>query len=220
MARALSGIASGGVLKRPHVVFPDELPEDYRKAMYESFPGSGDKVVPLDPASWETITDAMAQVLAPGGTDPSAHLEGIDFAGKTGSAQTMSNALAARLGHAHSMKDNAWFVGFTPRRNPDLVVCILFEGGEHGRLAGRLAARVIAAYVNKQRRLANNLVAKAPSKVDVGAIWQNPDQPDIFGGKPVIEHKGDQAEMWGGHFYLDVPPAKPATIAAAIPSGN
>ena len=230
MARALAGIASGGVLKRPHVVFPDELPEDYRKAMNETYPGSGDKTVPIDPHSWETITDAMALVLQPGyGTDPSAHLEGIDFAGKTGSAQTMSNALAARLGHAHSMKDNAWFVGFTPRRNPDIVVCILFEGGEHGKLAGRLAARVIEAYVNKQRRLSNNLIAKTPApakapepeKVDVGAIWQNPNRPDIFGGKPVVEHKHDEkAEMWAGHFYLPVHPVKPDTLSAAMPSGN
>ncbi|WP_158748224.1 penicillin-binding protein 2 [Acidobacterium sp. S8] len=221
MARALSGIASGGALKRPHVIFPDELPADYRKAMYDTFPGSGDKVVPIDPASWETITDAMAQVMQPGyGTDPSAHLEGIDFAGKTGSAQTMSNALAARLGHAHSVKDNAWFVGFAPRRNPDIVVCILFEAGEHGKLAGRLAARVIAAYVNKQRRLENNLIAKTPNKVDVGAIWDNPSQPKIFGGKQVVKPQGDQAEMWGGHFYLTMPPVKTSTLATAMVGGN
>ncbi len=180
MARAISGIASGGVLKRPHVVFPDELPTDYRKAMYDSFPGSGDKTVPLDPGSWETITDAMAEVMNPAGTDPSAHLEGIDFAGKTGSAQTMSNALAARLGHSRSVKDNAWFVGFTPRRNPDIVVCILYEAGRARKLAGRLAARVIEAYVNKQRRLENNLIAKTPPKVDVGAIWDNPTAAEDF----------------------------------------
>src|SRR5215469_4360602 len=203
MARALSGIASGGVMKRPHVVFPDELPADYRKAMYDTFPGSGDKVVPMDPDSWQTITDSMALVMSPAGTDPSAHLEGIDFAGKTGSAQTMSNALAARLGHAHSVKDNAWFVGFAPRRNPDIVVCILFEAGEHGKLAGRLAARVIEAYVNKQRRLENNLIAKTPEKVEVGALWDNPSEPKIFGGKQVVKpNDGDQAEIWGGHFYL------------------
>jgi penicillin-binding protein 2 len=221
MARALSGIASGGILKRPHVVFPDELPDDYRKAMYDSYPGSGDQVVQIDPDSWQTITDAMAQVMNPVGTDPSAHLEGIDFAGKTGSAQTMSNALAARLGHAHSMKDNAWFVGFTPRRNPDIVVCILFEAGEHGKLAGRLAARVIEAYVNKQRRLENNLIAKAQAKVDVGAIWENPSQPKVFGGKQIVKpHEDDQTAMWGGHFYMTVPPVKPGTIAAVVPSGN
>jgi penicillin-binding protein 2 len=187
-------------------VFPDELPPDYRKAILDTYPGSGDKVVPLDPQSWETITDAMVEVMSPAGTDPSAHLEGIDFAGKTGSAQTMSNALAARLGHSHSVHDNAWFVGFTPRRNPDIVVCTLFEAGEHGRLAGRLAARVIEAYVNKQRRLNHNLVAKTPAKVDVGAIWNDPVARELNGGKPVLTGKEKNDALWGGHFYLNVPP--------------
>ena len=158
MARAICGIASGGVMRRPHLVFTDQLTAEYKQAMLDSYPGSGERSIPLAPANWETITDAMAQVLDPGGTDPSAHLQGIDFAGKTGSAQTMSNALAARMGHSHSVKDNAWFVGVSPRRNPDIVVCTLFEGGEHGRLAGRLAAQVIEAFVNKQRRLDNNVI--------------------------------------------------------------
>ncbi len=197
MARALSGIASGGVFKRPHVVFSEEVPPDYRQAMLDSYPGSGDSQVNLDPEAWQTITDAMARVLNPEGTDPSGHLEGIDFAGKTGSAQTMSNALAGRLGHAHSVKDNAWFVGFSPRRNPDIVVCILVEGGEHGRFAGRLAAQVIEAFVNKQRRLDNNLqVTKKSTPVEVGAIWSAP--------KPGAAPGTMQAsEIRGGHFFLD-----------------
>src|ERR1700733_12775892 len=33
LARALSGIASGGVLRRPHVVFPDEVPADQLEAI-------------------------------------------------------------------------------------------------------------------------------------------------------------------------------------------
>jgi hypothetical protein len=35
----------------------------------------------------------------------------------------------------------------------------------------------------------------------------------------VVAPKGDQAEMWGGHFYLTVPPVKPGTLAAAMPPG-
>ncbi len=218
MARALAGIASGGVFKRPRLVFPEEIPADYRQAMLDSYPGSGDAKVPLDPEAWQTITDAMARVLNPEGTDPSGHLEGIDFAGKTGSAQTMSNALAGRLGHAHSVKDNAWFVGFTPRRNPDIVVCILVEGGEHGRFAGRLAAQVIEAFVNKQRRLDNNLqVTKKTAPVEVGAIWAAP-KPGAAPGTMVA------TEIRGGRFLLDPPNSKQAksasvmTVAAVTPS--
>ncbi len=216
MARAIAGITSGGVLKRPHLIFPDEVAPDYRQAMLESFPGSGDKELKIDPENWQIITDAMEKVLEPGGTDASAHLEGIDFAGKTGSAQTMSNALANRLGHSHSVKDNGWFVGVSPRRNPDIVVCVLFESGEHGTLAGRLAAPVIEAYVDKQRRLDHNLQeAKKSTPVEVGAVWSG-EKP---GAKPgTIE----ASELHGGHFLLDPSPASkkivavpPATTAAS-----
>jgi penicillin-binding protein 2 len=39
----------------------------------------------------------------------------------------------------------------TPRRDPDLIVCVLFEGGEHGQFAARIAAQVVKAFVDKQR---------------------------------------------------------------------
>jgi penicillin-binding protein 2 len=242
MARAIGGIASGGALKRPHVVFPDQLSAEYRQAMVDSYPGSGDVQIPFNTANWELITDAMAQVMLPGGTAPSAHLEGVDFAGKTGSAQVVS---LSREGKGKSTRENAWFVGFTPRRNPDIVVCTLFEGGEHGRFAGRLAAQVVEAYVNKHRRLENNLLevkkeakaegspssgsdTKSDAKPDnkpteVGAIWSNPESPDGLGGSRLKPARPEDAEavatMRAGHFYVGGSaggggtPAKPAQVA-------
>jgi penicillin-binding protein 2 len=149
LARAIGGIASGGVLYRPHVAFQDQLPENLRQKNDEA---PLQTKIPLDPANWQIITDAMAQVVGPGGTAGSAHLVGIDFAGKTGSAQTISNEGKARMGSKQAFKDNGWFVGFTPRRNPEVVVAVLFEEGEHGKLAARVAAQVIEAYVEKQRK--------------------------------------------------------------------
>jgi penicillin-binding protein 2 len=136
------------------------------------------------------------------GTANSAHLEGIDFAGKTGSAQTMSNVLAQRLGHAHSMKDNAWFVGVTPRRNPSLVVAVLFEGGEHGQFAGRIAAQVVKAYVEKQRRVPVKVASMKSGRVEVAGVWNDP-------------HGDDGNDMQGGRFYVDVARAarRPAEAA-------
>ena len=110
------------------------------------------KTIPIDPNGWNIITDAMARVLLPEGTAPSAHIPGIDIAGKTGSAQIVSLATRAKFKNNEDLRKNGWFVGFTPRRNPDIMVCVLFEGGEHGRLAARLATQVIKAYVDKQRR--------------------------------------------------------------------
>ena len=65
-ARAVSGIASDGHFVRPHVVAPGELPADFRQAVLDSLPGSGDKTVPLNPDTWMTITDGMAAATTPG----------------------------------------------------------------------------------------------------------------------------------------------------------
>ena len=50
--------------------------------------------VPINPAVWETITDGMAGALDPhmGGTAFAAHLDNIDFAGKTGTAQVVNHS--------------------------------------------------------------------------------------------------------------------------------
>jgi penicillin-binding protein 2 len=164
MARAVGGIASGGVLRRPHVAFQDQLPEQLRQKD-EDFPLV--KQISIDPASLNVITDAMAGVTSGGGTAGASHLAGIDFAGKTGSAQTISNALKARLANGKQrFKDNGWFVGISPRRNPEIVVAVLFEEGEHGSLAARVASDVIKAYVEKQRKR-DMLLARGEKPEDV-----------------------------------------------------
>ncbi|HTH54071.1 MAG TPA: penicillin-binding protein 2 [Edaphobacter sp.] len=170
LARAIGGIASGGVLHRPHLVFPDEVPQDELEAIHETFPGSGEKTVPLSAENWQIITDAMAETTVTG-TAAASHLEGIDFAGKTGTAQVMSHTALARSGGGHRTVPNAWFVGMAPRRNPDIVVAVLWENGDWGANSAKLGAQIINAYVTKQRRKDNNIkIAEvAPSVTPVSS---------------------------------------------------
>jgi penicillin-binding protein 2 len=201
LARAIGAIASGGLLVRPHVTNPAELPANVVPATNTPSPVK----IPIDPENWEIITDAMSNVPTPLGTAGSAHLQGIDFAGKTGSAQTVSNALKAKTANGKSKyKDNAWFVGVTPRRNPEIVVAVLFEGGEHGQFAARIAAQVVKAYVEKQRRQPTK-VASGNKKVEIGAVWSSA-SPD----------GAEQDTLQGGRFVVDVPKQR-APLAAAAP---
>src|SRR5437870_842497 len=203
LARAIGAIASGGVLRRPHITNPTDLPPNVIPASTPS-----DEVkVSIDPKNWEIITDAMANVVNPGGTAALSHLQGIDFAGKTGSAQTISNALKAKLGAMgkSKFKDNGWFAGVEPRRNPEIVVCALLEEGEHGYLAARTAAQVIKAYVEKQRRTPSKM-AKSDGKVEIGALWNAADTD------------GDEA-LQGGRFVMEIP-EKHAPLAVAAPGFN
>jgi penicillin-binding protein 2 len=157
LARALGGIASGGALKRPHVVFPDEVPPEMLQALHDTYAGSGDRVIPITPANWETITDAMAATTTTG-TAAAVHLEGIDFAGKTGTAEVVNHSAGTTSLGTGNARANAWFVGMAPRRNPDIVVAVLCEHGGWGAEASApVAAKVINAFVTKQRRQDNNL---------------------------------------------------------------
>ncbi len=168
LARALGGIASGGVLRRPHTVFPDEIPENLRQAVQENYPGSGDRTIPLSTANWQLITDAMAQTTITG-TAAAVHMENVDFAGKTGTAQVVNHSAGTKSLGKGNERANAWFVGMAPRRNPDIVVAVLVEhGGWGGEASAPLAAQVISTFVNKQRREQNNLrIAEVPKPTPV-----------------------------------------------------
>jgi penicillin-binding protein 2 len=210
MARAIAAIASDGRMVRPHVTDPTDLPPGVVQA--SNVPD--EVTIPIDPKNWELITDAMAQVVSPatpeapmGGTAALSHLQGIDFAGKTGSAQTISNALKAKLGAAGkaNFKDNGWFVGIEPRRNPEIVVCALLEEGEHGYLAARTVAKVIKAFVDKQQRNPQKMADKSKDgKVEIGAVWTEPDAG------------GNEQKLQAGHFFVDVT-KRPAVVATAAP---
>ena len=198
LTRAIAAISMGGRIVVPHVVDPVGLPNGYVETSHVA----ETRNIPIDPVGWNFITDAMSRVLLPEGTAPSAHVPGIDIAGKTGSAQIVSLATRAKFKNSDDLAQNGWFVGFTPRRNPDVIVCVLFQGGEHGRLAARVATQVIKAYVDKQHRAPQKMVEKPKSdgKVDMGALWTAPN--------------GDKLE--GGRFVFDLP-KKPLAAAVAAP---
>ena len=192
LARIIGGIASGGHMVRPHSVFPDQLPVDFRKGLLESYPGSGDAYVPMDPDTWETVTDGMYNVTQPGAfhTAGGEHLDGIDFAGKTGTAQLMSHEALDKTTKGRATEPNVWFVGLTPRRNPELVVAVLYQNGNKSWFAARIGARVVSAYVEKQRLLAHNLVPqKEKAPVEMSAVWTAP-------------AKGGDARLQGGDFLV------------------
>ena len=200
LMRAISAISMDGRMVVPHVVDPTELPA----GMVNVQQYTEVKSIPVDPNGWTTITDAMARVLLPEGTAPSAHIQGIDIAGKTGSAQIVSLALRAKHENDEDFAQNGWFVGFTPRRNPDIVVCVLFQGGEHGKLAARLATQVIKAYVDKQQRQPTKM-AEDQKPAEIGALWSAPDEQG---------HGNDSFRA--GHYFVDVDKPR-APLATAAP---
>jgi penicillin-binding protein 2 len=201
LARAIGAITTEGSLRRPHVAFPDQFPPGFKQVSKYSEETS----LPIDAKNWTIITDAMAQVVSPMGTAGRAAVPGVDIAGKTGSAQTVSNDLKKKMGASEKSlyKDNGWFVGVTPRRNPEIVVACLFEGGEHGALAAQVATKVIKAYVEKQRSKQTQVAkATAQNKAEVAAVWHDGN------AQPGAE------QLQGGHYTVPLN-SKPKAATAA-----
>ncbi|HXU16719.1 MAG TPA: penicillin-binding protein 2 [Terriglobales bacterium] len=203
LTRAIAAISMDGRLVTPHVADPAGLPSNYLEVNHYTEV----KNVPVDMNGWNLITDAMSRVLLPEGTAPSAHIPGIDIAGKTGSAQVVSLATRAKHQNNEDLAQNGWFVGFTPRRNPDIVVGVLFQGGEHGKLAARLATEVIKSYVDKQRRQPTGLANGKPStdgNAEIGALWTSPNE------------RGPGETLEVGHLAVALP-KKPRPVATSAP---
>jgi penicillin-binding protein 2 len=213
LARALSGIASNGHLVRPHVVASDQLPADFRQAIQDSFPGSADKTVPLNEDTWMTITDAMAAATTTG-TAAAAHLDGVDFAGKTGTAQVVGGGDTHTKGGAKT--PNAWFVGMIPRRNPEIVICVLQEHGDWGASSALIAQKIAVAFVNKRRTQDHNVLEQASltgpaagKPIEMGAVWSDP--------APAARRRAgapwQDSVLHAGHFLIQ--PALDASLTAA-----
>jgi penicillin-binding protein 2 len=132
LARAFAALANGGRLVTPHVVVnPDgEAPVDLN----------------LDPSQLERVRHGL-ELVVHGERGTARSLASLPVAGKTGTAQVVrlqegvdSKDLAPHLQH------HAWFVGWAPVDDPQIVVALVVEhGGGGGSIAAPTASAILSA---------------------------------------------------------------------------
>ena len=146
LATLIGGIASGGVFKQPH--------------MLKDAPNVGETRFPLSDTTVEKVTNDMWGVVNGGGTGASLKLQDIEFSGKSGTAQVIGYAARDRIGKQKKFLDNAWFVGYAPRRNPEIVVSVLVqESGKHGgEAAGPVVRDIVKAYYDKKSKKSDGTI--------------------------------------------------------------
>jgi len=159
LARAIGGIAMGGIWYKPHLLKSAKPEPPHQLA--------------LNPENVAKVVSGMCGVVnEAGGTGVRAKLPGIEVCGKTGTAQLASNEFLKRGGKAG--KDNAWFVGFLPGGHPEIVVAALFEGGEKSYFTAALVRDVLKAYVDKKARLGQSLLAVSRPQAPVSPVQETP----------------------------------------------
>jgi len=146
MAVYMATIANGGTRITPHML----------KAVDE---GNGWKPVPppesqgkidITPEKLQAIRDGLWMVVNAGGTGGRARILGHDVAGKTGTAQVISNAGRAASKSDKDLRDNGWFVFFAPRDKPEIAGVVFLEHGIHGPNAASVAHHILATFFAKK----------------------------------------------------------------------
>jgi cell division protein FtsI/penicillin-binding protein 2 len=139
---AISAIANGGTLYRPHVV------QEIRGATTLPLPKRPEPTQVTDGKTAATIREMMEAVLLDGGTGKPARLDGYTAAGKSGTAQKID----PKTGRYSPTQYFASFVGFAPVNEPAVTILVVLDSpvGQHlgGNLAGpvfkRIAEQVLA----------------------------------------------------------------------------
>jgi penicillin-binding protein 2 len=134
LAYTLGGITSGGVFRRPHVAFNNQLLPVTLEPAEDSI-----REFPLSDNTVDAVCKGMWGVVNEGGTGASAYEPGLDMAGKTGTAQVVSTELQQSAGK-HEYRNNAWFVGYSPSSKPEIVVSALVMQGDHSTVAVPIVA--------------------------------------------------------------------------------
>ena len=123
MAVAYSVLANRGFYFSPHVL---ARVDSAGKTSYRTRPKRVE--VPLDQRNLSSVSLALERVVEYG-TARTARLREITIAGKTGTAQNPGGL------------DHAWFVGYAPADQPEIVIAVLVENSGHGGVVAAPIAR-------------------------------------------------------------------------------
>ena len=135
MAEVAATVANGGVLMEP--TFLQEATDPDGRTTRELDPDEQDRVMSEEAAA--QLTDMMTRVTQEG-TATGLTVDGVVFAGKTGTAEIDLEGL-----------NQPWFIGFAPAQDPQIAVAATIErcqGCFGGEVAGPIATQVLESLLN------------------------------------------------------------------------
>jgi penicillin-binding protein 2 len=135
--RIAAAVGNGGKLVTPHIM----------KAVGGkpvAYPAPKD--LGFRPEVVAGVRDAMMNVVNEG-SGQRAKLEGIQVAGKTGSAQVVTHARLEANKKLHEYQPHGWFICFAPADNPRVAMVVMVEHGvAGGTSAAPVAGQILSRY--------------------------------------------------------------------------
>ena len=178
LAVMISTVANGGTRVTPHVIKAVDDGQGWKAAAVSAV---ADKVA-FKPDTLAALREGLWMVVNERGTGGRARIPGYDVAGKTGTAQVISNEGRARArGSERDLRDHGWFVFFAPRDNPEISGVIFGEHNEHGYLGAPIAKHVIETYFAKKE---GRPLPTLPDQAPPPSNEEDPDSPPAL--PPVV----------------------------------
>ena len=156
MANMMATVANGGTLLTPHLLKAIDRGNGWEpqppRPPRSTFTMAADHLAAVREGLWLAVN-------SPSGTATTrGKIDGKDVAGKTGTAQVISNdnkaaaqAAARAAGKDPQIyEDHGWFVFFAPRDNPEVAGVVFTEHSEHGYLSAPIAKHVMETYFAKK----------------------------------------------------------------------
>lgn len=145
MALMMASIARGGDRLTPRLVTDVFDGASWRPVPRATAAESGGSR--LKPETVAAIHEGLWLAVNGTGTARSARIAGRDVAGKTGTAQVISNEGKARAGaNRADLRDHGWFVFMAPKDRPEVAGVVFAEHAEHGSSAAPIARHLLETY--------------------------------------------------------------------------
>src|SRR5205814_2838272 len=139
MAQAMAIVANGGKFYQTRLVRQVQSPEQQVLSAYEE---REKRSIDVSPESLEQVREGMIEVVnGANGTGHEAQLEGVEVAGKTGTAQ---------WGPKNKERTAAWFAGFLPADETKYAFAALYEGEVGSKVHGGSTAAPMIADIFKE----------------------------------------------------------------------
>ncbi|HEX3034995.1 MAG TPA: penicillin-binding protein 2, partial [Thermodesulfobacteriota bacterium] len=140
-------VANGGRILKPQIVKKVVSPEGNVVAVY------GPEIkgrLPIDEKMITAIKDGLKAVVNEGGgTGRASRLDEMLVAGKTGTAQVISQTDNI---NKDEHKDHAWFTAYAPADDAEIAVTVLVEnGGKGGSVAAPRVRQILEAYLKLKK---------------------------------------------------------------------
>jgi len=167
LVNMVSAVANGGTLYKPMLVkeirdSDNQLVKEFKPEIIRKVPVKEENLKVIRKGMWAVVNEEH-------GTGSKSRIEGLNVAGKTGTAQVikLKSKIKPKM-LPEKYRDHAWFVAFAPVDDPKIALVVFVEHGlKGGDAAAPVAKLIFEGIFNKGSELTKKSPTEAPTPLNL-----------------------------------------------------